>query len=124
MAHAAAARKLGGIVVDGAIRDVAGIGALGLPAFSRSVCAGSCDKDGPGEVNVPVSCGGVVVMPGDVVVGDEDGLVVVPRGSLGQVLENLDALVERERRRVAEIRAGVLSKPDVDETLRRHGVIK
>ena len=123
MAHAAVARRLGGIVVDGAIRDVPGIGALGLPAFSRAVCAGSCDKDGPGEVNVPVSCGGVVVMPGDVVVGDEDGVVIVPRGAVRQVLENLETLVERERKRVAEIKAGVVSKPDVDQTLRRHGVI-
>jgi regulator of RNase E activity RraA len=123
MAHAAVARRLGGIVVDGAIRDVSGISALELPAFSRSVCAGSCDKDGPGEVNVPIACGGVVVMPGDVVVGDDDGVVIVPRGAVRQVLENLDGLVERERKRVAEIRAGVVSKPDVDETLRRHGVI-
>lgn len=123
MCHTAVARRLGGIVVDGAIRDVAGIGKLGLPAFSRAVCAGSCDKDGPGEVNVPISCGGVVVMPGDVLVGDDDGVAVVPGDSALQVLEGVAALIERERKRVAEIKAGTVFKPDVDATLRQHGVI-
>jgi regulator of RNase E activity RraA len=123
MCHTAVACRLGGIVVDGAIRDVSGIGKLGMAAFSRSVCAGSCDKDGPGEVNVPISCGGVVVMPGDVVVGDEDGVAVVPRESALQVLEGVAALIEREHKRVAEIKSGTVFKPDVDATLRRHGVI-
>ena len=69
MCHTAAAKRLGGIIVDGAIRDVEGISALGFPAYSRAVCPGGCDKDGPGEINVPISCGNTVVMPGDIVVG-------------------------------------------------------
>jgi 4-hydroxy-4-methyl-2-oxoglutarate aldolase len=123
MCHTAVAKHLGGIVVDGAIRDVAAIEKLGLPAFSRFVSPGSCDKDGPGEVNVPISCGGVVVMPGDVVVGDQDGVSVIPRESAEAVLQGVAALLERERTRVAEIAKGVLVKPDVDETLRKHGII-
>jgi len=55
MCHTAVARRLGGIVVDGAIRDVSGITTLGFPAFSRTVSAASCAKDGPGEVNAPIS---------------------------------------------------------------------
>jgi regulator of RNase E activity RraA len=62
-------------------------------------------------------------MPGDVVVGDDDGVVVVPRVSVGEVLAGVTALLERERARIAEIRAGKVFKPDVDETLRRHGII-
>jgi regulator of RNase E activity RraA len=123
MCHTAVARRLGGIIVDGAIRDVAGIMALGFPAFSRTVSAGSCDKDGPGEVNVPISCGGTVVMPGDILVGDDDGIAVVPRGHAEEVLRLVDALVERERARIAEIDAGVHIRPDVDETLRKKGAI-
>jgi regulator of RNase E activity RraA len=123
MCHTAVAKHLGGIVVDGAIRDVAGIERLGLAAFSRSVSPGSCDKDGPGEVNVPISCGGVVVMPGDVVVGDQDGVAVVPRASVEDVLQAVAVLLERERKRVAEIGKGVLFKADVDDTLRKHGII-
>jgi regulator of RNase E activity RraA len=123
MCHSAVARRLGGIVVDGAIRDVAGISALGFPAFSRTVSAGSCDKDGPGEINVPISCGGVVVMPGDVVIGDDDGVVVVPHQHADEVLRLVAALVDRERARVAEIEAGVHIRPDIDETLRKKGAI-
>jgi len=123
MCHAAVARKLGGLVVDGAIRDVEGLTRLGLPAWSRTVSPGSCDKDGPGEINVPVSCGGTVVHPGDIVVGDADGVAVVPRSEAEAVLAAYHALLEREQKRIAEIGRGVLSKPDVDETLRRRGVI-
>jgi regulator of RNase E activity RraA len=123
MCHSAVARRLGGIVVDGAIRDVSGITTLGFPAFSRTVSAGSCDKDGPGEVNVPISCGGVVVVPGDTVVGDDDGVVVIPRESAEEVLQLLAALMDRERARVAEIDAGVHIRPEIDDTLRKKGAI-
>ena len=87
MGHTAAAKRLGGMVVDGAVRDVEGIKQLGLSVYSRSVSPGGCDKDGPGEVNVPISCGGVVVSPGDVVVGDPDGVAVAPRSHAEEVLE-------------------------------------
>ncbi len=123
MCRAAVARRLGGIVVDGAVRDVEELGQLGFPVYSRSVSPGSCDKDGPGEVNVPIACGGTVVQPGDVVVGDADGVVVVPRADVSQVLARAAELVERERARVAEIAAGTVAKPDVDALLRRKGVI-
>jgi regulator of RNase E activity RraA len=124
MCTTAAAAKLGGIVVDGALRDVDGIRGLGFPAYSRTVCAGGCDKDGPGEVNVPISCGGVVVSPGDIIVGDDDGVVVVPRSDAEEVLDLVRALMSREQTRVAEINAGVLFRPDVDEALRKRGVIE
>ncbi len=124
MCHTASAAKLGGIVVDGAIRDVDGITRLGMPAFSRAVCPGSCDKDGPGEINVPISCGGTVVMPGDIVVGDEDGIAVVPRANAAEVLELVAKLMEREQKRIAEIKAGGLFKAEIDETLRKKGVIE
>ncbi|HXT17075.1 MAG TPA: RraA family protein [Gemmatimonadaceae bacterium] len=124
MCNSAAAKKLGGIVVDGAIRDVDGITSLGFPAFSRTVCAGGCDKDGPGEVNVPISCGGTVVMPGDIIVGDDDGIAVVPRDHADDVLAQVATLMDRERKRIAEIRAGTWFRPDVDELLRAKGVIE
>jgi 4-hydroxy-4-methyl-2-oxoglutarate aldolase len=124
MCNTAVAAKLGGIVVDGAIRDIDGLTTLAFPAFSRSVCAGGCDKDGPGEINVPVSCGGVVVSPGDIVVGDRDGVVVVPRADAEEVLSLVADLMERETKRVAEIKAGVLFRAEIDESLRRKGVIE
>jgi 4-hydroxy-4-methyl-2-oxoglutarate aldolase len=123
MGHTAAAARLGGVIVDGAVRDVDELAGLALPVFSRTVCAGGCDKDGPGEVNVPISCGGTVVMPGDIVLGDRDGAVVVPAEDAAEVLELVRALVARERKRVAEIEEGILFKAEIDETLRKRGVL-
>lgn len=124
MGHTAVGAKLGGIVVDGAIRDVDGLLALGFPAFSRAVSPGGCDKDGPGEVNVPISCGSTVVMPGDIVVGDEDGVAVVPREDAGEVLERVVELEAREKDRIAAILDGQLFKSEIDESLRSKGVIE
>src|SRR5579884_1729301 len=80
---------LRGAVVDGAWRDVGELRALGFPLFARCVAAFSPPKDRPGEINVPVACGGVVVHPGDLVVGDEEGVVVVPRAWAGRVADSL-----------------------------------
>jgi regulator of RNase E activity RraA len=91
--------------------------------YSRTICPGGCDKDGPGEINIPISCGGVVVNSGDVVVGDRDGVTVVPRAHADEVLDLLAQVVQRERARVSEIDGGVLFRPDVDELLRKRGVI-
>jgi regulator of RNase E activity RraA len=124
MCTTAATKGLGGIVVDGAIRDVDGIRALGFPAFSRSVSAGGCDKDGPGEINVPIACGNTVVMPGDIIVGDAESVVVIPRDHAADVLSRVDALMTRERTRIAEIRSGVLYKAEIDDALRKKGVIE
>jgi regulator of RNase E activity RraA len=124
MGRSATAVELGGVVVDGAIRDVEALVSLGLPAFSRTVSPGGCDKDGPGEVNVPIVCGNTVVMPGDVVVGDAGGVVVVPRDDAPEVLKLVNALKEREIRRILEIESGQPFNPEVDETLRLKGVIR
>src|SRR5262249_51474010 len=102
---------------------VDGITRLGFPAFSRTVSPGGCDKDGPGEVNVPISCGGTVVSPGDIVIGDGDGIAAVPYAHAEEVLALVNQLMDRERRRVAEIEAGTLFRPDVDELLRSRGAI-
>ena len=124
MTTAAKAKGLGGIIVDGAIRDVEAIARMGFPAYSRTVCPGGCDKDGWGEVNVPISCGGTVVMPGDIVVGDDDGVAVVPRGEAEAVLELVAQLMEYERTRIAEINGSLLFRPEIDAVLRQKGVIE
>jgi 4-hydroxy-4-methyl-2-oxoglutarate aldolase len=123
MCAAASAKGIGGIVVDGALRDAEDLTRLAFPAFSRTLCPGGCDKDGPGEINVPISCGGTVVGPGDLIVGDRDGVAVVPYAHAEEVLELVTQLLGRERARLAEIEAGNLFRPDVDEILRKKGVI-
>ncbi len=74
MAHGVA-----GVVIDGLARDADAIGRLGLPVWCRGRATSAGPRQGPGEINVPVACGGVVVNPGDLIVADADGVVVVPR---------------------------------------------
>lgn len=93
-----------GLVVDGAVRDLDGLDAAGLPTFARGAHPATGSNTGPGAINVAVQCGGVAVQPGDVVRGDASGLVVVPRAHLAGVVELGRAVAEREaewRRRIA-----------------------
>ena len=80
-----------GFVVDGVIRDVAEARANGFPIFARGVSPIPGAKDGPGEINGTITCGGIKVHPGDVVVADEEGIVVVPRAEAGEVLKKAQA---------------------------------
>jgi 4-hydroxy-4-methyl-2-oxoglutarate aldolase len=70
---------IGGLVVDGVIRDIIGVKALNFPVFLRGTTVAASSKAGVGEVNVPISCGGVSVNPGDIIVADADGVVVIPQ---------------------------------------------
>lgn len=79
--------KLAGIVIDGSIRDRQAIAEMEFPVYARGTHPRGPLKQDPGSINVPVSCGGVTVKPGDVVVGDDDGLAVVPRESAAEILE-------------------------------------
>jgi 4-hydroxy-4-methyl-2-oxoglutarate aldolase len=80
---------LRGAVVDGGWRDIAELEAIGFPVFGRGISAWSPPKARPGEINVPVVCGGVVVTPGDIIVGDREGVAVVPREFAAQVAASL-----------------------------------
>jgi len=80
-----------GFVIDGVIRDVAEARANGFPIFARGVSPIPGAKDGPGEINGTITCGGIKVHPGDVVVADEEGIVVVPRAEAGEVLKKAQA---------------------------------
>jgi 4-hydroxy-4-methyl-2-oxoglutarate aldolase len=90
--HALKVRGLAGMVVDGAIRDSSQLQEEGLPVCARGTAVIIGGHDGPGEINVPVACGGVVVNPGDIVVADEDGIVVVPKDEAASVREWVQAL--------------------------------
>jgi RraA family protein len=117
----AASRGVGGFVIDGAIRDLAEIGAGSLPVYARGICARGPRKEGPGEINVPVTIGGVTVNPGDIVVGDEDGLVVVPLADAQEVIERTRALALREQDIMQKIAAGTLDRSWIDQTLKAKG---
>ncbi len=91
----AARRGVAGVVVDGAMRDADVIGRMDFPVYARGITPRGPYKSGPGEINVPVACGGVVVHPGDIVVGDADGVLVIPRGGA-------EAVLGRARRKQAD----------------------
>ena len=80
---------LAGIVVDGAWRDIPNLQDLDFPIFGRGTCSVSRPKSQLGEINVPISCGGVVVNAGDLIVADAEGIVVVPRNDVTSVLDNV-----------------------------------
>ena len=85
------------VVIDGATRDVGDIEALAFPVFARATTSRKPTMNGPGEVNVPVSCGGVCVIPGDIIVADREGVIVIPLRHLDKVLESVRITAERER---------------------------
>jgi regulator of RNase E activity RraA len=102
----AVSRGCAGFVIDGAIRDVSTFAAGDFPCYARGVVHRGPYKSGPAHINVPVCIGGQVVSPGDVLVGDEDGLVVFAPGRLGQVVERAQAKLRQEQAVMAEIEAG------------------
>jgi regulator of RNase E activity RraA len=85
----AISRGLAGVVVDGGWRDIAELQAVDFPIFGKSIAAFSPPKSRPGEINVPVCCGGVIVHAGDLIVADEEGAVVVPRDYASVVADAL-----------------------------------
>ena len=107
------ARNLGAraFVTDGAVRDVAGIEAVGLPCFAAGVTPNSPARNGPGLVGLPAVIGGVAVAAGDIVVGDADGVVVVPYERIGEVIERLAAVRRAEADLDSKVKAG-LGLPD------------
>jgi 4-hydroxy-4-methyl-2-oxoglutarate aldolase len=98
MAFSAKARGMAAIVVDGAVRDAALVVEMGFAVFARGLCITGPTKAQPGKVQVPIVLGGCRVHPGDIVVGDRDGLVVVPAAELDDVLR---AAIERDAREAA-----------------------
>jgi regulator of RNase E activity RraA len=116
---AAKARGVVGIVSDGMCRDISGIRATNLPVFAAGTVPSSPQKDGPGEIGGPVSCGGLVVHPGDMVVGDEDGVVVVPLADIQAVLGNLKVVREKEAHMRAMLEKGFWIPEGINEILSR-----
>ncbi|WP_108659585.1 RraA family protein [Acuticoccus kandeliae] len=94
------------IVVDGMARDVRNYDSIGIPVFALGVTPNSSFKNGPGEVGVPVSMGGVPVMSGDIIVGDEDGVVVIPDYLVESTAAALEAVRQKEDAMFAAISAG------------------
>jgi len=114
-------RKLGGIVINGAIRDLDALRAGSLPVYAAGVTHRGPYKDGPGEINVAVSFDGMVVEPGDLVIGDNDGILCIPFDQVEAVLEAASAKQAAEATQMADILAGRSDRSWVDASLKRLG---
>ena len=116
-------RGIAGFVVDGLIRDLPAILRLGdFPVFARGVTPIGPLHRGPGEINFPVSAGGIVVTPGDIIVGDLNGVVVVPRELAGELLERLRARAPADRAYADSVASGQFSNDWVDQALKTSGL--
>ena len=121
MSTMAAKKGIAGVLTDGLVRDVAETRAAGLPVFAIGLTPVGPTKEGVGQINTPVSCGGVIVNPGDIIVGDEDGAVVVRREEAEAVLKRTHARMELERTWFEAIARGETILEDSDDYLRERG---
>jgi regulator of RNase E activity RraA len=123
MASAAFKKGIGGIVIDGGIRDIGQLREKKFPVFARYITPAVGDKDGPGEINRPISCGGVPVLPGDYIIGDDNGVVVIPPEMSEEIIAGTKKKLAYEANRAKEIAQGTIMKPDIDEKLKALGII-
>jgi len=113
---------LAGMVADGCIRDAAEIRSSGFPVFAAGINPNGPMKNGPGEINFPIQCGGQLIHPGDMIVADDDGVVVVPQAHAAGTVDKVKAVIVGEEKRLAEIIDGVTSFPGLDEMLKQKGL--
>lgn len=118
------ARVRGGVafVMDGAIRDADAFEEHQFPCWARGISLRGPYKDGPGCINVPITIGGMMVNPGDIIVGDGDGIIAVPRGLAMEVAALANAKVAHEKETIASILDGTYSSAWVDTALKQKGI--
>jgi RraA family protein len=121
MSARAKQRGIAGMVIWGAIRDSAEIGAASYPIYAAGVTHRGPYKNGPGEINVPIVIGSMPVNPGDIIVGDADGLVAVPQDQAERVLASAKSILEKETASMKQIVAGTVDRSWVDKALKEKG---
>ncbi len=114
-------RGVAGFVLNGAIRDVDAFRETNLPTFAAGVTHRGPYKDGPGEINVPISLDGMVIEPGDIVIGDSDGVLCVPLAEAEEILKKTQAKHEAETRQMKAIAEGTNDRSWVDKALQERG---
>jgi len=122
MVHMAEKKGLAGYLIDGCIRDSEAIQEMDFPVFAVGVSPRGPYKDGPGEINFPVSCGGVVINPGDIIIGDRDGVVVIPPSEAEMIYQEAKKVLEEETKELEEVKRGNMGDRSwVDVKLKEKG---
>ncbi|MEZ5652825.1 MAG: RraA family protein [Burkholderiaceae bacterium] len=114
-------RGVVGFVIDGAIRDRDAFLSTNLPTFAAGVTHRGPYKDGPGEINVPIALDGMIIEPGDIVIGDADGVLAVPLADAEEILAKTQAKQDAEARQMQEIANGTNDRSWVDAALKKLG---
>ena len=114
-------KKIAGIVLDGPIRDIDEIGHWDFPVYCTGTTPGGPYKEGPGEINVPISCGGVSVNPGDIILADPDGVIVIPRRDAPTILEEAKKFQAADETKLAAAKNGTAKREWVEKTLSEKG---
>lgn len=117
MAYLRYTKKVAGIVLDGPIRDIDEIGKWDFPVYCTGTTPGGPYKEGPGEVNVPISCGGISVNPGDIILADPDGVIVIPRKDSAQILEDAKKFQAADESKLEAAKNGTAKRDWVEKTL-------
>jgi regulator of RNase E activity RraA len=113
---------LAGMIVDGCVRDAEEIRNSGFPIFVAGINPNGPMKEGPGEINYPIHCGGQIVHPGDIIVADDDGVVVVRQEYAESTIAKVKSVIASEEKRLAEIEAGITTRPGLDDMLKAKGL--
>lgn len=121
MAYLRYTKKVAGIVLDGPIRDIDEIGKWDFPVYCTGFTPGGPYKEGPGEINVPIACGGASVFPGDIILADPDGVIVIPRKDAAKILEDAKAFQAADEKKLTAAKDGTANRSWVEKTLEAKG---
>lgn len=121
MAYLKYTKKIAGIVLDGPIRDIDEIGVWDFPVYCTGTTPGGPYKEGPGEINVPISCGGISVNPGDIILGDPDGVICIPRKDAAAVLEEAKKFQAADEKKLIAAKNGTANRAWVEKALEDKG---
>jgi 4-hydroxy-4-methyl-2-oxoglutarate aldolase len=110
------------VITDGLVRDIAGLEDVGIPVYARGLTPNSPEKHGPGEIGLPIALGGEAINAGDLIVGDRDGIVVIPYADIDRVADGLAAVTAKEQKMEAAVRDGLKYPEWLEQTLQQKGV--
>lgn len=121
MAAYAKFKKIGGFVFDSPIRDIDALYDLGIPIYATGSTPGGPFKEGPGEINVPIACGNIHVNPGDIILGDSDGVIVIPRQDAAALLEAAKKFSAADKEKYEAALKGASDRSWVEKSLEAKG---